>query len=202
MTIFDFTNIIGVAAQKNPNLRFAVFSDCVIISCNQELVYDFILTLQLIHSHWFADHIFVRGGIDIGEINWVDYPVIDKGFDHLINFSYARVYGNALVGAYEIERNSGPGPICYVSEEASKLLRQANENYIIDGITDMLIWADKRLIDGLHRTFEFLLDRNNFNENAKRHIIAAYKYFSNLKNSGKFLAPLYDYTELDLHEAE
>jgi hypothetical protein len=198
----DFTNVVGVACKYKKNMRFAVFSDSVIISCNKEFVHDFILTLQFIYGQWFSDHIFVRGGIDLGEINWVDYPTTDKTFNQLINFSYARVYGKALIGAYEIEQNSGPGAICYVSEEAYNLLCQANDNYILNGIIDMLIWADKRLIDGLYLTFDILVKDDNLHKKAQRHIKATYNYFSKLKKSGKFLAPIYDYSELDLHEGK
>lgn len=200
MRALDFTNVVGVASKSKPNMHFAVFSDSVIVSCNKEFVHDFILTLQFIYGQWFSDHIFVRGGIDLGEINWVDYPVTDKTFNQLDNFSYARVYGKALIGAYEIEQKSGPGAICYVSEEASKLLFQTNENYILPGITDMLIWADEWLIDGLYRTFDLLLKKDNINKKARRHIKATYLYFSNLKTSGKFLVPLYDYSLLGVQE--
>ena len=200
MRALDFTNVVGVASKSKPNMHFAVFSDSVIVSCNKEFVHDFILTLQFIYGHWFSDHIFVRGGIDLGEINWVDYPITDNSFNQLENLSYARVYGKALIGAYDIEQKSGPGAICYVSEEASKLLLQANENYIIHGITDMLVWADERLTDGLYRTFDLLMKKDNLDKKTQRHIKATYKYFSNLKFSAKYLAPIYDYSELDLHE--
>jgi hypothetical protein len=202
MRAIDFTNVVGVASRYKPNMHFAVFSDSVIVSCNTEFIHDFILILQFIYGQWFSDHIFVRGGIELGEINWVGYSVTDNKFNQLENFSYARVYGKALIGAYEIEQKSGPGAICYVSEEASKLLLQANENYILNGITDMLIWADERLIDRLHRTFDLLMKKDNLDKKAQRHIKATYKYFSELKNSGKFLPPIYDYSEFDSYEAK
>jgi len=202
MTALDFTNVVGIASQHKQNMHFAIFSDSVIVSCNKEFVHDFVLTLQFIYGHWFSDHIFVRGGIDLGEINWVDYPVTDNTFNKLTNLSYARVYGKALIGAYEIEQKSGPGAICYVSEVASNFLHQANDNYILNGITDMLIWADKRLIDGLYRTFDLRLKKDDLDKREQRHIKATYKYFSKLKNSGKFLPPIYDYSELDSYESE
>ena len=198
MTALDFVNVVGVAAIRKENIRFAIFSDSVIISCEKEFVHDFMITIQFIYGQWFSDHIFVRGGIDLGEINWVGYPTTDNRFDELRNLSYARVYGKALIGAYEIERSSGPGAICYVSEDASKLLYQANNNYILDGITDMLVWADKRLIDGLYKLFDFLMKDDKLSKKAERHIRATFNYFSNLKKSGKSLAPIYDYSELDL----
>jgi hypothetical protein len=202
MKSIDFSNVVGIAAKNKQNMRFAVFSDSVILSCNKEFVHDFILTLQFIYGQWFSDHIFVRGGIDLGEINWVDYPATDENFNQLNNFSYARVYGKALIGAYEIEQTSGPGAICYVSEEASNLLCQANDNYILNGIIDMLIWADKRLVDGLYRTFDLLLKDDNLHKNEQRHVKATYNYFSKLIISGKFLPSIYDYSELDLYEAK
>ena len=186
MTALDFTNVVGIASQHKQNMHFAIFSDSVIVSCNKEFVHDFVLTLQFIYGHWFSDHIFVRGGIDLGEINWVDYPVTDNTFNKLTNLSYARVYGKALIGAYEIEQKSGPGAICYVSEVASNFLHQANDNYILNGITDMLIHFKKDDLD----------------KREQRHIKATYKYFSKLINSGKFLPPIYDYSELDSYESK
>ena len=66
----------------------------------------------------------------------------------------------------------------------------------------MLIWADERLIDRLHRTFDLLMKKDNLDKKAQRHIKATYKYFSELKNSGKFLPPRYDYSEFDSYEAK
>ena len=122
MHILDFVNIVGVAAHDNKNLRFAVLSDSVIISAEANYADEFIKALGLIYPNWFGDGIYVRGGIALGEIEWVDQPHTDKWFRNLENFMYARVYGKALIEAYEIEQKSGPGAICFMNEKSFNYL--------------------------------------------------------------------------------
>ena len=141
--ILDFVNPVGIAANDHPNLRFAVLSDSVIISAECNYVDEFIEALAFIYPNWFGDGINVRGGIAVGDIEWVDQPHTDKWFRNLNNLMYARVYGKALIEAYEVEQKSGPGAICFVNEKASDLIYKINSNYILEGATNALIWADE-----------------------------------------------------------
>ena len=50
---------------------------------------------------------------------------IDHEFAQLKNLSFARVYGQALSEAVEIEKSSGPGALVFASDEATELLVQA-----------------------------------------------------------------------------
>jgi len=86
----------------------------------------------------------VRGGIALGEINWIDQPSADELFGHLPNCHYARVYGQALVEAVDLQERSGPGSICFLSDEAAGLLADFSGSYVTTGILPMLVWLDKR----------------------------------------------------------
>jgi hypothetical protein len=106
---------------------------------------------------------------------------------------FARVYGKALIEAYELEKKSGPGAICYMSEKASKFLKGKNENYILEGLTDMLIWTDKNRVEAYCRIFYSKNFKEGLEPDERRHLLATKRYFSNLKNSGKGLEPIYPY---------
>lgn len=195
--ILDFVNPVGLAAKYNQNLRFAVLSDSVIISAESNYADKFIEALASIYPHWFADGIYVRGGIAVGEIEWVDQPHTDKWFRNLDNFMYARVYGKALIEAYEIEQKSGPGAICFINEKAFNILREINSNYVLDGKTCTLIWADEREIDYLCKSLKWMLENLDLYIEMRRHIIATHYYFCQLKNSGKYLPLKRNSAELD-----
>src|SRR5262245_27017760 len=89
----EFANPVGLAAMANPDMQFAAFSDSVLISAPQETVDRFVAVIAHLLGNWFCESIFARGGIALGDINWVDHPVIDGAFHALENFRYARVYG-------------------------------------------------------------------------------------------------------------
>src|ERR1700675_538946 len=74
----DFANPVGVAARFCPNLRFAVFSDSVIISSISRDAEQFLKALAFLYGQWFADYILVRGAVARGEVRWVDQPEVDE----------------------------------------------------------------------------------------------------------------------------
>ena len=155
MHILDFANPVGLMARTSLNTRFAVFSDCVIMSTPMEKHEEFVAVISYTYSQWFSDYILVRGGISLGEIFWVDHSASDDLFHNLKNFAYSRVYGKALVAAHKLEQSSGPGAICYVDESASEFLHEMNENYIVQGQTDALVWSDIVGVDYFHKTTSF-----------------------------------------------
>ena len=53
----DFVNPVGIAAQLIPTVRFAAFSDCVMISAPAEKHRNFISAISFCYSNWCADHI-------------------------------------------------------------------------------------------------------------------------------------------------
>src|SRR2546430_15950153 len=122
ITAHDFVNPVGVVARVLPRVRFAAFSDSVLISADIADAGDFLAALAFVHRQWFSDLVFVRGGISLGEIDWVDDKTIDQLFEGTRNFLYARVYGGALVEAHHLEQSAGPGALCTVSQAAVSVL--------------------------------------------------------------------------------
>jgi hypothetical protein len=114
----DFSGAVALAAHDHPSARFAVFSDCVIFSIPADKCTTFIKILRYLWGSWLQDAIWVRGGIDVGEITWVDFS-LDKTFQRYPNLSIARVYGQSVVGAYSIEQASGPGIVPFVTKAAA-----------------------------------------------------------------------------------
>jgi len=193
MHILDFANWVGLIARTSLNTRFAVFSDCVIMSTSMEKHQEFVAAISFIYSQWFSDYILVRGGISIGEIWWVDHSASDDLFHNLKNFAYSRVYGKALVAANKLEQSSGPGAICYVDESASEFLYQMNENYILQGQTDALVWSDVAGVDYFHKLVSSFLSQEEKGSEMRRHLKATVEYFSSIKKANKYLPSDFGY---------
>ncbi len=132
-SMLDFSNPVALTAIEHPNCRFAVFSDCVIVSCPNTEPKELLEVIGDMYLQWCADAIFVRGGIALGEINWVDFHLDNNIFNQLKNFSHARVYGKALVEAHQLEQSSGPGAVPFVSNEAAERLEAYIPNSIYIG---------------------------------------------------------------------
>jgi len=182
----DFVNPIGLVAMYNRNMRFAVFSDSVIISCPYSDAKDFVAVVSYLYSQWFADIVIVRGGISVGEINWVDDSNTDQMFRRLKNLSFSRVYGKALVAAHNIEERSGPGAICYLDESASNLFRGVDDKYVLSGTTDSLIWPDKRTLDYYLKVIPGWKEGYNVGDEARRQVSATIDYFEKVSESKKW----------------
>lgn len=180
----DFANPVGIMALRYPKIRFAAFSDSVVVSCNYENAQDFLTVVNMLLGNWFADFIFVRGGLAVGEISWVDTD-IDKIFKNAKNFSYARVYGRALVEASQLQEKSGPGMVCFVSDEASKLLTEITSSVILDGPTNVLVWPTIRELSHLRKTFEMLVNSSSHSMEFKRHARATQYYLSLMEKENK-----------------
>jgi len=187
LELLDFANPVGSVAHCNPAFRFAVFSDSVILSCETDHARDFVSVLSFLYSQWFSDHILVRGGVSVGEVRWVDDSNTDDLFRRLKNFMYARVYGKALVAAIQLEERSGPGAICYVDERASRLLSKEDENFILQGQTDALIWADDKGIEYWLDVTSLYLSYTEERTELRRHLRATVEYYKRVKESGKAL---------------
>ncbi|MDP9352189.1 MAG: hypothetical protein M3P51_11680, partial [Chloroflexota bacterium] len=104
----DFANPAGIMARSNPRMRFAAFSDSVVVSADESMADEFLSVLSFLYTQWWSDAILARGGVVLGEIHWVGTGVDQSFFRFVPNFAYARVYGQALVDAIGLER-SGPG---------------------------------------------------------------------------------------------
>jgi hypothetical protein len=126
----DFCGAVIVAANKFKTSRFAAFSDCVIFSTPVEKPYDLLNVLTVLCENWVSDGIFVRGGIALGEVRWVDSE-IDKEIEHLKNLRCSRVYGSALNEAFEIEKSSGPGIIAFASDDVAETISKFDPSSVL-----------------------------------------------------------------------
>lgn len=180
----DFANPVGVMALRYPKIRFAAFSDSVVVSCEPEDTRDFLSVLNLLYTNWFADFIFVRGGLAFGEIRWVDEQSVDKHFRNAKNFACARLYGSALVDAHELQEKSGPGMVCFVSEAASRILQDAISNVVLVGPTNVLVWPTAGEIAHLYKVFELLLKNASYPAEFRRHVRATKEYMTAMEKGG------------------
>lgn len=183
----EFANPVGLAAMAVPEMQFAVFSDSVVVSAPQAQVEKFVGVLAFFLGNWFCESILARGGIALGEIHWVEHPSIDGHFRALSNFHYARVYGGALVEAVDLERSSGPGAICFLSQEAAGHIATISPAYVLPGLTPMLAWADKAAVDFLTHLLTLEL-RDEKGAVRRRHVAATLSFLQQAASSGK-LAP-------------
>jgi hypothetical protein len=180
----DFANPVGLMALQYPQIRFAAFSDSVVASCKAEDTKDFLSALNLLYTNWFSDFIFVRGGLAFGEIRWVDQLNIDKHFRNARNFACARLYGSALVEAYELQEKSGPGMVCFVSEAASRVLQDAIPNAVLVGPTNVLVWPTAKEIAYFYKVFELLLRDASYPAEFRRHARATKAYLIRMEEGG------------------
>jgi len=185
--IWDFINTAGLAAKQIPSVRFAAFSDCIIVSASQEEYEDFVAALSYCYSQWCADHVWVRGGISIGEVRWVDDPGVDDFFNNIKNFNYSRIYGSAVVSAYQTEGSSGPGSICFVDEKASKFLISKSSCFITKKhFTDALVWAREPEVKKYIHVFRSLYESAQHSD-YKRQLLATLTYFESLAENDLYI---------------
>ncbi len=177
--MLDFSNAVGVAAIDHPALRFAVFSDSVVISSPVARAKEFITAVAEISSNWFADFIFVRGGVALGDIRWVDFKRDD--LFRRPNYSHSRVYGKALVEAYELERHSGPGMLYFVSEDAAQLFAKKIPGSIFSSLCPILVWMSEDSLGKLVKIFNLLLRDKNLCKEARRHYLATFRLFEQIQ---------------------
>jgi hypothetical protein len=191
----DFANPAGIAALQYPEMRFAAFSDSVVVSCDAGSARHLLSVLNMLCINWQADFIFVRGGLTLGEITWVDEPHSDKLFRRAENFACARMYGSALVEAFELQEKSGPGAVCFVSEAASRVLEDSVPHTVLRGPTNVLAWPTPNEIAHLRKTFNLLLNETSCPVELRRHVRASEHYLALMEQNGLALP-----TELSYYE--
>ncbi len=183
----DFANAVGLTAYLAPKLHFAVFSDSVIVSSEENDAEVFVKALGHIYANWYGDLILVRGGIAAGEIDWVEDIRNDPFFRKLRNFMYARVYGRAVVEAHQLEQRSGPGAVCFLSEKASKALSNVHQNAVLEGPVDCLAWATERIARTVRDYMELGASREIKETERRRHLLATKHYWDRIVREQKFL---------------
>lgn len=183
----EFVNTIGIAARFTPSVRFAVFSDSLIISTESTEIRPLLRAINFMYGNWFSEMVRVRGAISCGDIRWVDDAPSDELFRGRTNLTYARVYGKGLVIAHELEQKSGPGAICFLTESAAQLFRATEPNSVLDAHTPMLCWATKQQAETLEGYAVNFLERTQKDSAEWRHANATKHYCSSVIANGKFL---------------
>jgi hypothetical protein len=181
-----------VAAKYNPLFRFAAFSDSALMSAESSKLDRFVALASYFLCNWYEEGLLVRGGISLGEIEWIDHPALDRDFGYLPNVHYARMYGQAFVDAVELER-SGPGAICFLSEAAAELLTTSSPSNVLTGLTGVerptLVWLDAMrasiLRDELSRRVQDTIGQMK----RRDHLAATLRYVEELIRVNKFLPP-------------
>lgn len=190
----DFSGPVVLAACNCPTIRFAIFSDSVIISSSENDASNFLRAASFMYGQWYADLIFVRGGVAEGEINWLaDAAKAGLTRAALPNLSSVRIYGKGLVLAYEIEQRSGLGAVTYLTENAAIRLRGAAPNSVLPGITPMLCWASEREALSLVKRDIDCFGRSAIEGPSRRHALATKYYWEQIVLQKKFLPDLYQH---------
>jgi hypothetical protein len=187
----EFVNAIGIAARFTPTVRFAVFSDSLIVSAELTEVRPLLRAINFMYGNWFGELVRVRGAISCGDIRWVTDAVSDGLFRGCPNLTYARVYGKGLVIAYDLERSSGPGAICFLTEGAAELFRGVETNSVLDGLTPMLCWATESQAKMLEGYATNHLEQTEKESGERRHAAATKHYCTTLVEQRKFLSDDY-----------
>ena len=183
----EFVNAIGIAAGMTPTLRFAVFSDSLIISTEQSQAGPVLRAINFMYGNWFSELIYVRGAISCGDIRWVDDQASDKFFKKYPNLTYARVYGKGLIIAHELEQKSGPGAVCYLTEQAAELLPSEESCSVLESHTPMLCWATEREAKACKGYAKLHFERTDKDTTERRHAAATKHYWNTVISQQKFL---------------
>jgi len=189
--ILEFVNAIVLAADLNPTIRFAVFSDSVIISGSSSETKPLLRAVNFMYANWFSELVYVRGAISCGDIHWLDDPSFDTTYQSLPNLTYARVYGKGLVDAYNLEHRSGPGAICFLTKETAELLLERESLSVLESNLPLLCWATEQQAKACQVNAKLHLERTRRDTDEWRHATATKYYFDTVVSQTRFLPESY-----------
>ena len=187
----EFVNPIGIAARFTPNVRFAVFSDSLIVSADDSESLALLRAINFMYGNWFSELVYVRGALAIGDIHWIHDSASDDLFQKLSNFTYARVYGKGLVLAHQLEQKSGPGAVCYLTENVAEFLRRVEPCAVLESHTPMLCWATEWEATGLEGYAAVHLEGTPKDTDEWRHAFSTRHYWANVVLQRKYLPVRY-----------
>jgi hypothetical protein len=95
--VLDFTAPAGLVVDRHREWRAAAFSEGIVLSCAEHDSAAFVDEVGYMFANWWADGMLVRAGIAHGRVSCADELSIDRAIFALPNFTFARVYGEALV---------------------------------------------------------------------------------------------------------
>lgn len=184
----DFINAAGIAAQFCPNLKFAAFSDSVVVSSSIKDLDIFVRAVSFLYRSWISDGILIRGGVAFDQVTWLDHPPADRIFGNLENFSYVRLFGPALIKAINLESNSGKGASIFLSDEASDVVRKMLPNAVVE-YNDLKILSVSDL-DGLprlYRAFSEVISGSPSDSDMTKQISSTCEHLNSAISNKKFL---------------
>jgi len=187
----EFVNPIGIAARFSPTIRFAVFSDSLIISTSPSEIRALLRATNFMYGNWFSELLYVRGAISYGDIRWVDDPPSDKLFQGCPNLTYARVYGKGIVIAHGLEQKSGPGAVCFLTEQAAELFRSKEACSVLESRTPLLCWATERQARACQGYANLRLEQTEKDTLEWGHAAATRHYWDTIVLQRKFLPDHY-----------
>lgn len=168
--VLDFCGAASVAAHRYRVSRFAAFSDCVIFTTPADKPQDLIGILVLLYENWINDGILARGGIALGSAIWVDHEINGKT-KRPPNFNCARIYGEAISTAVEIERSSGPGILPFASDEVADAIAEVDSSSVLRLSSNVLRSFEWEKLGALIGYLEVFLEHETCSQ-AKRHLQA------------------------------
>lgn len=178
----DFAAPPRTVARVFKSFRLAAFSDSVILSAPSNRALDFLRAINFLMCNWAGDLVFVRGGVALGKIVWVD-STHPKEAIPLSNFSCARVYGKALVEAVTIERSSGPGIATFVSDSAADLFENEIPGSILRGHSNILVFLNRKEMDAWKGFYQDWAKRKQWATSANLHFLATIRLLTLMERS-------------------
>ena len=139
-SLSDFTGPLVLAARRNPEVRFNVFSDCAFVSASRENSADLLSAIRFAFTQWVADGIPVRGGIALGSYRETYTPALDIKPKNFIGNLFS---GSAVTAAVKLE-DSGRGALLFTNEECAKFYAEKHGEPIFLLNSHRIIgWSDQ-----------------------------------------------------------
>ena len=174
----DFANAACLAARAHPKIRMHVYSDSVVLSAAKDDFVQFLDAIQEMFLNWYSDRIMVRGAIAFGEMVWVDFSEDKKFFKNISNVTFSRFYGKALVEAVGLEKDSGPGMVCFLTERAVDILEEYAGQRILskEGGPCLFNWVPQEKHQIVKVYCDSFLATTGISPERRRHLEATMKF--------------------------
>ncbi|MFZ2447567.1 MAG: hypothetical protein WAW37_14525 [Syntrophobacteraceae bacterium] len=117
LCLLDFLAPLAVAAERYPNVRFNVFSDCAFVAASIESASDLLSAVRFAFLQWSADGILVRGGLSSGTYTENSSSALTLAAP-LKNFVGNIFSGSGVTGAVKLEA-AGAGALLFTDEKCA-----------------------------------------------------------------------------------
>jgi len=139
-SLSDFAGPLVLAARRNPEVRFNVFSDCAFVSASRKKSADLLSAIRFAFTQWVADGIPVRGGIALGTYRETYTAALDIRPKNFIGNLFS---GSAVIAAVKLE-DSGPGALLFTNEKCAKFYAEKHGEpiFVLNGHR-IIGWSDQ-----------------------------------------------------------